>query len=199
MGKKKKKKRKGGKRAETRDVRSVDVDIEGLHAYQYCLSREEQKKLEVTEEKMNKDLDGRLIYWVKDLNREDDDLDYVEPFPVVLKRNMTVRQIEELVLKGHSEAGVDWPEDRNLRLVLGHNRLQRGTTLAEYPLDREASTWSKPYGGVIWINENHVDTKKDRKESGHRYRPAIHEAPKEGYLQGHREEGTAESLLSALR
>ena len=110
MGKKKKKKRDTGARAATRDVRSVDVNIEGLHAYQYCLSREEQKKLEVTEAKMTKDLDGRLIYWVKDLNREDDDLDYVEPFPVVLKRNMRVKEIEDLVLKGHSEAGVDWPE-----------------------------------------------------------------------------------------
>ena len=151
---------------------------------------------------MNKSLDGQLIYWVKDLNREDDDLDYVEPFPVILKRNMMVKEIEALVLKGHEEAGVEWPlEERPLRLVLGHDRLRRGTSLGEYPLDRIKQNWSKPYAGVIWINEFHVDMAKnmDRKESSHRYRPAIHDEADEHYLKGHRAVKTSESLMSALR
>jgi hypothetical protein len=46
MGKKKKSKRDTGKRAASRDHRSVDVNVEGMHPYQLVLSREDQKKLE---------------------------------------------------------------------------------------------------------------------------------------------------------
>ena len=123
-----------------------------LFAYQIEFNRKDQQKIEDFEKKLHEHLDDRVILYIKNAFPLEDPEDDEPPFEMELTRQTKVEDIEKQVRKK-----MELKPEQQIRLVYQANQLEKGKCLNDYYLDAEMKRWPRPYAGIIFVSENHVE------------------------------------------